>query len=45
MSEILFFKNHAKNKAGRLVPELSLFLGKALYEVKGKVVQLGFNIC
>ena len=30
---IVFFKNHAENKAGRLVPDLSLFFVKALYEV------------
>ena len=30
---MFFFKNHGKNKAGRLVPDL-LFFKKALYEVK-----------
>ena len=29
--EIIFFKNHAENEAGRLVPDLFI---KALYEVK-----------
>ena len=32
----IFFKNHAKNEAGRLVPDLFLFIKKALYEVKAK---------
>ena len=31
--EIFFFKNHAENKAGRLVSDLFLFF-KALYDVK-----------
>ena len=29
-----FFKNHAQNDVGRLVPDLFLFFKKALYEVK-----------
>ena len=29
-----FFKNHTEKEAGRLVPDLFLFLKKALYEVK-----------
>ena len=40
---IFFFKNHAENEAGRLVPELFIFLKKALYEVKTSAVQLSFN--
>ena len=32
--EILFFKNYAKNEAGRLVPDLILFFEIAEYEVK-----------
>ena len=31
---IFFFKNHAENGLGRLVPDLVLFFKKALYEVK-----------
>ena len=42
--EIFFFKNHAENKAGRLVPDLFLFFEKALYEVKANGLQLEFNI-
>ena len=42
--EIFFFKNHAENKAGRLVPELFLFFEKALYEVKASGLQLSFDI-
>ena len=30
----IFFKNHAENVAGRLVPDLFLFFIKALYEEK-----------
>ena len=37
-------KNHAENKAGRQVPDLSLFFYKALYEVKARGLQLSFNI-
>ena len=33
-NKIFFFKNHAENKAERLVPDLFLFFTKALYEVK-----------
>ena len=33
-----------RNKAGRLVPDLFLFLKKALYEVKASGLQLSFNI-
>ena len=29
--EILFFKNHAKNKSGRLVPDLFPFFKKYLF--------------
>ena len=31
--EIFFFKSHAKNESGKLVPDL-LFFKKTLYEVK-----------
>ena len=41
--EILFFKNHAENEAGRLVPDLLLFK-RALYEVKACGLHLCFNI-
>ena len=30
----IFFKNHAENEVGRLVPDLFLFLKEALYKVK-----------
>ena len=43
MTEIVFFKNHAENEAGRLVPDLSLFFKKALYELKTNGLQLSFN--
>ena len=39
-----FFKNHAQSKAERLVPDLFLFLKKALQEVKASSLQLSFNI-
>ena len=42
--EIVFFKNPAENKAGKLVPDLFLFFKKALYEVKATGQQLSFNI-
>ena len=38
-----FFKNHAKNVAGRIVPDL-LFSKKALYDIKTSRLQLSFNI-
>ena len=41
--EIFFFKNHAENEAGRLVPDLFLFFKKALYDVKANGMQLRFN--
>ena len=40
----MFFKNHAENEAGRLVPDFSSFFKKALYEVKASGSQLSFNI-
>ena len=39
-----FFKNHAENKAGRLVPDLFLFFKKALYKVNASGLQLEFTI-
>ena len=30
----VFFKNHAENEAGGIVPDIFLFLIKALYEIK-----------
>ena len=40
----IFFKNHAENEAGRLVPDHFLFFKKALYKVKASGLQIGFNI-
>ena len=40
---MFFFKNHAENEAGRLVPDLFLFFKKALYEVKANDLQLSSN--
>ena len=37
-------KNHLENEAGRLFPDLILFLEKALFEVNASGLQLGFNI-
>ena len=37
-------QNHAENEAVRLVPDLFLFLKKALNEVKKSGLQLSFNI-
>ena len=41
---MFFFKNHGENEAGRLVPDLFLFLKKALYEDKASGLKLNFNI-
>ena len=42
--EIVSFKNHTKNEARRLVPDLFLFFKKGLYEVKSSGLQFSFNI-
>ena len=42
--EILFFKNHAANDAGRLVQDPFLLFKKASFEVKASGRQLSFNI-
>ena len=34
MWETFFFKNHAENEVRRQVPDLFLFLKKALYKIK-----------
>ena len=44
MREISFFKNNAKNEAGRLVKYLSLFFRKVLYELKTSALKLSINI-
>ena len=41
---MFFFKNHAENEVGRLIPDLFLFFKKDLYEVKTSGLQLRFNI-
>ena len=43
IGEMFFFKNHAENKAGRLVPDLFLFF-KNLYIRKASGVQLSVNV-
>ena len=40
----IFFKHHAENKAGRLVPELFLFFKIVLREVKASGLHLSFNL-
>ena len=40
--EIVFFRNHAENEAGRLVTDL--FFKKVLNEVKASGLLLSFNI-
>ena len=40
----IFFKNHAENEAGMLVPDPFLFFRKASCEVKAIVLQLGFIV-
>ena len=42
--KILSLRDDAKNKAGRLVSNLSLFFKKALNEVKVSGQQLSFNV-
>ena len=42
--EIFFFKIHAKNEVGRLVPDLFLFLKKLYMKVKASNLQLSSNI-
>ena len=41
--EIFFFKSHAENKSGILVPGLFLLFKKALFEVKASGLQLSFK--
>ena len=41
---MFFFKHHAENEVGRLVPDLFLLFEKALYEVKASGLQLSFDI-
>ena len=43
--EIIFFGNHAKNDAERLVPDLTFSFKKALFEVKASGMQLSFSSC
>ena len=43
-NRMFFFKNHAKKKAGRLVPDLFPFCEKALHEVKANGLELSFSI-
>ena len=42
--KIFFVKRHTENETRRLVPDLFLFLEKALYEVKASGLQLSFKI-
>ena len=42
--KIFSLKNHAENKADRLVPDLFLFFKKAYYEVKASGLQLSLTI-
>ena len=41
---IIIFKNHAENKAGRLVTDLFLFCKKSLYDEKSSGLQPSFNM-
>ena len=41
---MFFFKKHAGNEAGRLVPDFFLCFKTALYEVKGSGLLLSFNV-
>ena len=37
----IYLKNHAKNQAVRLVPDVFLFFKKTLYKVKASGLQFG----
>ena len=39
-TEKFFFKNHAENEAGRLIPDLFLFFKNVFFEVKASGLQL-----
>ena len=41
---MFFFKNYAKNEAGRLVRDLFSFFKKALSEVKANGLELSFEL-
>ena len=44
-NKIFFFKNHAENEAGWLVPDLFLLFKRALYEgKKASGLQVSFSI-
>ena len=40
---MFFFKNHAENDPGKLVPDL-FFVQKALYKVKASSLEVGFTM-
>ena len=42
--EIFFFKNHAENETGKVVPDLFLLFKKALNEVKAGGLQVSFDM-
>ena len=42
--EMFFFKNHAENVPGKLVPDLFLFLKEALNDVKASGRLLSFYL-
>ena len=44
IKEIFFFKIHAENEAGTLVPDLFCFYKKALDQVEASEPQFSFNI-
>ena len=44
IKEIFFFKIHAENEAGTLVPDLFCFYKKALDQVEASEPQFNFNI-
>ena len=43
-TEIILFKSHGENEAGRLVSDLLLFFKKTLFDIKASSLQLSFNI-
>ena len=42
--EIFFFKNHAENETGKVVPDLFLLFKKALNKLKAGGLQVSFDM-
>ena len=42
--EIIFFKDYAENKTGKLIPDHFLFFKRGLYGIKANGLQFSFKI-